>query len=186
MASKDLSAMTFGRLSPQKIVGITPAKKARWLCVCSCGAEKIVTAGNLTSGQIMSCGCLKSEQAARRAAARSFKHGHAVRGAQSLEYTSYRSMLSRCLNPNATDFHRYGGRGISVCPRWINGNGSLSGFECFAKDMGARPSRSHSIDRWPDNDGNYEPGNCRWATPKQQGGNGFRREDSASMRSAKP
>ncbi|NIJ57197.1 hypothetical protein FHS82_001023 [Pseudochelatococcus lubricantis] len=175
--AKDLSSSAFGRLKPISIVGRTPAGKAQWICKCECGNTKVVTSGNLTSGQIQSCGCLKREIAAKMAVDRSFKHGHAVRRAHSGEYRSYRAMLSRCNNPNATSYHLYGGRGISVCERWLRGDGENAGFDCFLADMGPRPSASHSIDRWPDGDGGYRPGNCRWATPKQQGGNGVRKRD---------
>lgn len=86
------------------------------------------------------------------------------------EYTQWATMLSRCRNPKMTKFCDYGGRGIKVCDRWQHGEGGLSGFECFLSDMGRRPTRRHSIDR-RDNDGNYEPSNCRWATNKQQANN---------------
>jgi hypothetical protein len=82
------------------------------------------------------------------------------------EWGSFNGMMSRCLNPNDKGYRRYGGRGITVCERW-----RVGGFWVFLADMGARPSPQHTIDRYPDNDGNYEPGNCRWATPKQQGRN---------------
>jgi hypothetical protein len=82
----------------------------------------------------------------------------------SLEYSAWRAMKQRCLCPNAIHFKHYGGRGIKVCDRWINS------FENFLKDMGKKPSSIHSMDRI-DVNGNYEPNNCRWATPKEQAKN---------------
>lgn len=90
------------------------------------------------------------------------KHGHCNGGIASITYRSWRSMKARCSNRKLKSFKDYGGRGIIVCPRW-----NLS-FEAFLLDMGERPSLQHSIDRFPDNDGNYEAGNCRWATKSQQ------------------
>lgn len=80
-------------------------------------------------------------------------------------YMAWASMIDRCSNPNTECFERYGGRGIAVCDRW---RGS---FENFLADMGGRPSSKHSIDRYPDNNGDYEPTNCRWATKSQQSRN---------------
>jgi hypothetical protein len=71
-------------------------------------------------------------------------------------------MIQRCMNPNASGYENYGGRGIKVCDRWLNS------FEAFREDMADRPSEDHSLDRYPNNDGNYEPGNVRWATWDQQ------------------
>jgi hypothetical protein len=84
---------------------------------------------------------------------------------KSPEYRAWSSMLSRCSNPKVPKFPRYGGRGIAVCARW------RESFENFLADVGRRPSSEHSIDRWPNNDGNYEPGNVRWATLEEQGRN---------------
>lgn len=83
-------------------------------------------------------------------------------------------MRQRCLNPKHSSFKDYGGRGIAICQRWLRGDGARSGYECFFADMGQRPSKGHSIDR-RDNDGNYEPSNCRWATAIEQAANKGRR-----------
>jgi hypothetical protein len=90
------------------------------------------------------------------------RHGHTRRMARSSEHYAWTNMVQRCTNPNRQDFTSYGGRGISVCDKWRDS------FEAFFADMGERPSPQHSIDRFPNNDGNYEPGNVRWATKHQQ------------------
>lgn len=93
------------------------------------------------------------------------KHGNCTRVKKSPEYQSWASMLGRCFNPNRSHFHRYGGRGITVCERWRNS------FQTFLEDMGPRPTPKHTLDRFPNNSGNYEPGNVRWATRKEQSRN---------------
>ena len=131
----------------------------RWVCICDCGNENIVPMSSLRAGNSTSCGCYLEE--CRIGNERSLTHGDARRDAIAPEFHTWRAMRRRCQDPNDRDYQDYGGRGISVCDRW-------SSYENFIADMGRKPSKWHSIDRYPDNDGNYEPGNCRWATASQQ------------------
>ncbi len=125
-----------------------------WLFRCECGNATYAFVGNVRKGHTASCGCLHNEQFgdARR------KHGMSK---TSPEYNVWILMKRRCYNQKDGSYHRYGGRGIRVCDRWIND------FSNFIADMGLRPSPDHSIDRI-NFDGNYEPNNCRWATQKEQ------------------
>jgi hypothetical protein len=143
---QDLTGKTFGRLT---IVGYQG--KSRWKCICECGATKeLVNGSGLRRGHTRSCRCLKSQE-------------NTIHGlSESSEYLSWASMKQRCSNRKNIGFHLYGGRGIKVCERWNDS------FCDFYADMGAKPSATHSIDRFPDKNGNYEPGNCRWATPSEQ------------------
>ena len=83
------------------------------------------------------------------------------------EYYSWAGMITRCSNPKQASYKDYGGRGITVCDRWRRGDGERAGFECFLADMGPKPSPAHTLDR-RENDGSYEPTNCRWATRSEQ------------------
>lgn len=156
----DLTGQTFGRLT---VVGYhggtrTPSGSIthRWACRCACGAESIAIGANLTRGHTRSCGCMRPEATA----ARSVTHGATIGRGQTATYRTWVAMIARCENPARWQFKHYGGRGITVCTRW------RESFENFLADVGARPS-GLSLDRI-DNDRGYEPGNVRWATPREQ------------------
>lgn len=149
----DLTGLTFGRLTALKRIG-TKNRAALWECLCSCGQQVNVSANNLVRGDSRSCGCLRSELTT----ARSLKHG----GIGTATYKTWAAMRSRCNRPNDDAYENYGGRGIKICERWED-------FNNFYADMGDRPPGA-GIDRI-NNDGDYEPSNCKWSTHKEQSNN---------------
>lgn len=121
-------------------------------CICDCGIAVTTNIYTMRQGKARSCGCQCDQT----------RHGMVY----TPEHKSWSGMIHRCNNKSHKNYDRYGGRGIAVCERWLG----PSGFENFYADMGPKPTRLHSIDRI-NNDGNYEPGNCRWATMREQQGN---------------
>lgn len=150
----DITGQRYGRL-----VAVRPVARVgevrRWLFACDCGREVEAPVGRVRIGNTRSCGCLHSEAVAGR----NTTHGKSRRA----EYQAWCKMRERCEHPGSKDYRLYGQRGIRVCDRWQD-------FASFIDDMGPRPSSEHSIDR-VDSNGNYEPGNCRWATATEQARN---------------
>jgi len=163
---KDERGKRYGRLFVTAYAGRRHDKMQQFLCHCDCGVEAQVIAQNLRRGNSKSCGCVSREKLGeRRRAINPAGRQHP------LTYSTWRHMRGRCFDSNNRKYSAYGGRGITICDRWQRGVDGKSGFECFLEDMGPRPSSQHSIDRFPDNDGNYEPTNCRWATATEQRAN---------------
>ena|SRR5688572_24668095 len=143
---KDLTGKTFGKLTVVSLFSTYPAI-TKYNCICECGKRKVVQGSALTSGHTKTCGCSK------------ITHGMSY----TPTYQIWQSMIQRCTNPNALNYKYYGGRGITVCERWMK-------FENFLEDMGERPAPDLSLDRI-NNDGNYEPSNCEWTFLEIQNSN---------------
>lgn len=153
MKAAELLGKKINRLT---VIGVAPRWRwrIRWQCQCECGNLSVVTSQNLLSGKAKSCGCYSNEATGNRFR----KHGKRW----SVEYQMWCNMIQRCTNPRDTEYHNYGGRGISVCESWHK-------FENFYADMGDAP-KGLTIDR-KDTNGNYEKDNCRWATALEQARN---------------
>lgn len=153
----DLSGRAFGRWTVLAYAGAGYEGRSDWICQCSCQTAtiKVINSRYLLREESTSCGCFRRELHAKK----HFKHG----AIKTREHGAWSRMKERCLNPNNPKYYRYGGRGITVCDRWLS-------FEKFFSDIGRCPSPNHSIGRI-NNDGNYEPSNVEWQTPLQQANN---------------
>ena len=141
----ELVGQRFGRLVVKAFIG-----SEMWACECDCGNSHISQGRHMRSGEARSCGCITKDGSRKK------KHG--LTG--SITWKTWASMKQRCLNQNCHAYPNYGGRGISIAEKWLE-------FEGFVEDMGTRPVGDYSLDRINPN-GNYEPGNCRWATRYEQ------------------
>jgi hypothetical protein len=156
----DLSGKVFGKLTVIRDAGRDKWGQVIWLCRCDCGNEKTIVGGNLRRkhGNV-SCGCVQTEHALKACT----KHGHTKNRNPTREYRSWQSMKRRCLEKAHVHYGNYGGRGITICERWVDS------FENFFSDMGECPA-GYTLDRIDPN-GNYESSNCRWASWSQQASN---------------
>ncbi len=154
--TKDETGNRYGRLTVLGLSANRRDNRATFLCECDCGARVYLPGAWLRADKVKSCGCLR----------RDLSRTHGCSGPKhkrTPEYGSWAAMIQRCTNEHCPGYAAYGAKGIKVCDRWRD-------FEAFAADMGTRPPGT-SLDRWPNPTGDYEPGNCRWATARQQGRN---------------
>lgn len=149
-ARLSLTGQRFGRLTAIRITASRKHGSVIWECVCDCGNLYHARAALLNSGGVTNCGCQKKR----------FRHG--LCGTRI--YRVWAGMMQRCYNSNQSEFHNYGGRGIKVCDEWHDA-------AIFARDVGDPPKGAYSLDRYPDKNGDYKPGNVRWATPTEQSRN---------------
>lgn len=148
MIMNNLHGQKFGHLTVLRKSNERKNRYIAWECSCDCGTTVVVRSGHLRDGTTRSCGCLRGNPVHRKTG--------------TVEYEAWKNMRRRCTEPTNKRWESYGGRGITVCDRWQS-------FENFYNDIGPRPP-GHTLDR-TDNDGNYEPGNCTWATRSQQNKN---------------
>jgi hypothetical protein len=162
---QNLIGQKFGRLTVVSLnqrASKKPRRMTAWNCRCDCGKMTVVAAPHLKRKNTRSCGCLRDEMFPTISRTHGATAGRAKGAKRTPEYRAWRNMKTRCLNPNCDKFKFYGGRGIKIYKPWIDS------FESFFAVVGSRPEPKYSIDRYPDDDGDYRPGNVRWATKREQ------------------
>ncbi len=159
MVPLDITGERYGRLTAIERVRTPGDRHTKWRFICDCGQETIAHLDAVRAGATQSCGCFRVE----KTRARSITHGHSIDRTDTPEISAWQHAKSRCFNPNDKKYPIYGGRGITMCPEWAND------AAVFLAAMGPRP-KGTTLDRI-DVDGDYGPGNCRWATPRQQTNN---------------
>lgn len=152
MKALNLKGVKLGRLTAIRRVASNQRGLSTWEFKCECGNRPILVGAYVKSGKTKSCGCFRDDLNKRRSACAHKNHP---------SYDIWTGMRARCMCKTHKKFHFYGGRGIKICKRWDS-------FELFLQDMGPRPSPLHSLDRFPNKNGDYKPSNCRWATQKEQ------------------
>lgn len=157
--AKDITGQRFGRLVALGPTGRNKRRQIEWLCNCDCGNTTTVASGSLIDGNTSSCGCLKIEITIRNNTTHGMSQHPIIR--------TWRHMIARCSNPTDHDYPAYGARGIRVCEEWA---GNIKAFHDYVSSLPNYKAEGYTLDRI-DNDGNYEPGNVRWATQAQQNRN---------------
>ena len=161
-AIKDLTGQRFGRLVVISRASTSPKGEATWKCLCDCGKTIISPGYNIRSGNTNSCGCFNSDEARKRFTTHNMS--------KSRLYVIWTAMKQRCCNPNSSRFHQYGGRGITICDKWLR---DFQAFYEWSMANGYDENASYgqcTIDRI-DNDKGYSPDNCRWVDVKIQNNN---------------